>query len=116
MFQQCQQGKLTDVREQINQLILKKSAGRAKATPAKTPDDDDDDEECEDEEVQCVFLYTVSHKSEYSPHISTNILIFSRDNAIEIKRGYILEWSMCCFYSITYLLSSENNSTYSHYC
>ncbi|CAM4718649.1 hypothetical protein PO909_018733 [Leuciscus waleckii] len=52
MFQQCQQGKLTDVREQINQLILKKSAGRAKATPAKTPDDDDDhDDECEDEEA-----------------------------------------------------------------
>ncbi|KAK7145599.1 hypothetical protein R3I93_013362 [Phoxinus phoxinus] len=50
MFQQCQQGKLTDVREQINQLILKKSAGRAKATPAKTPDDDED-KECEDEEA-----------------------------------------------------------------
>lgn len=50
MFQQCQQGKLTEVREQINQLVEKKSAGRAKATPAKTPDDDDD--ECEDEEVQ----------------------------------------------------------------
>ncbi|XP_051758499.1 pre-rRNA-processing protein TSR2 homolog [Ctenopharyngodon idella] len=49
MFQQCQQGKLTEVREQINQLVEKKSAGRAKATPAKTPDDDDD--ECEDEEA-----------------------------------------------------------------
>lgn len=49
MFQQCQQGKLTEVREQINQLNEKKSTGRAKATPAKTPDDDD---ECEDEEVQ----------------------------------------------------------------
>ncbi|XP_048065227.1 pre-rRNA-processing protein TSR2 homolog [Megalobrama amblycephala] len=48
MFQQCQQGKLTEVREQINQLNEKKSAGRAKATPAKTPDDDD---ECEDEEA-----------------------------------------------------------------
>ncbi|KAL0187167.1 hypothetical protein M9458_018837, partial [Cirrhinus mrigala] len=50
MFQQCQQDRLKEVREQINQLIQKKSAGRAKVTPAKTPAaDDDDDDESEDE-------------------------------------------------------------------
>lgn len=57
MFRQCQQDKLTEVREQIKQLIQKKSAGRAKATPAKTPaaaaDDDDDDESEEDEAMEC---------------------------------------------------------------
>lgn len=51
MFQQCQQDRLTEVREQIKQLIQKKSAGRAKATPAKTPAAADDDDESEDEEV-----------------------------------------------------------------
>ncbi|KTG46642.1 hypothetical protein cypCar_00009529 [Cyprinus carpio] len=51
MFQQCQQDRLTEVREQIKQLIQKKSAGRAKATPAKTPAADDDDDESEDEEA-----------------------------------------------------------------
>ncbi len=51
MFQQCQQDRLTEVREQIKQLIQKKSAGRAKVTPAKTPAADDDDDESEDEEV-----------------------------------------------------------------
>lgn len=45
MFQQCQQDRLTEVREQIKQLIQKKSAGRAKVTPAKTPAADDEDEE-----------------------------------------------------------------------
>ncbi|XP_026125258.1 pre-rRNA-processing protein TSR2 homolog [Carassius auratus] len=56
MFRQCQQDKLTEVREQIKQLIQKKSAGRAKATPAKTPAaaaDDDDDESEEDEAMEC---------------------------------------------------------------
>ncbi|KAK2898257.1 hypothetical protein Q8A67_009675 [Cirrhinus molitorella] len=47
MFQQCQQDRLKEVREQINQMIQKKSAGRAKVTPAA----DDDDDESEDEEA-----------------------------------------------------------------
>ncbi|XP_016323795.1 pre-rRNA-processing protein TSR2 homolog isoform X2 [Sinocyclocheilus anshuiensis] len=55
MFQQCQQDRLTEVREQIKQLIQKKSAGRAKATPAKTPAAaaDDDDDESQDEAMEC---------------------------------------------------------------
>ncbi|GAA6088902.1 pre-rRNA-processing protein TSR2 homolog [Tachysurus ichikawai] len=53
MFQQCKQGKLTEVRQQISQLTLEKSRGRAKATSVKTPTEeaegsDDDDEECMD--------------------------------------------------------------------
>ncbi|XP_058641064.1 pre-rRNA-processing protein TSR2 homolog [Onychostoma macrolepis] len=57
MFQQCQQDRLTEVREQIKQLIQKKSAGRAKATPAKTPAAaaaaDDDDESEDEEAMEC---------------------------------------------------------------
>ncbi|XP_073674695.1 pre-rRNA-processing protein TSR2 homolog [Garra rufa] len=55
MFQQCQQDRLKEVREQINQLIQKKSAGRAKVTPAKTPAaaDDDDDEGEDEEAMEC---------------------------------------------------------------
>ncbi|XP_016392776.1 pre-rRNA-processing protein TSR2 homolog isoform X1 [Sinocyclocheilus rhinocerous] len=47
MFQQCQQDRLTEVREQIKQLIQKKSAGRAKATPAAAAD------ESQDEAMEC---------------------------------------------------------------
>ncbi len=37
-------------------------------------------------------VYTVSHKSEYTPHISAKkMYIFLRDNTIEIKLEYILE-------------------------
>ncbi|XP_051525173.1 pre-rRNA-processing protein TSR2 homolog [Myxocyprinus asiaticus] len=46
MYQQCQQGELAEVREQISLLAQKKSAGRAKVTPA-----DDDEEESENEEA-----------------------------------------------------------------
>ncbi|XP_051509509.1 pre-rRNA-processing protein TSR2 homolog [Myxocyprinus asiaticus] len=46
MYQQCQQGKLTEVRDQVSELALKKIAGRAKVTPA-----DDDDEKREVEEA-----------------------------------------------------------------
>lgn len=51
MFQKCQQDRLTEVREQIKQLIQKKSAGRAKATPAKTPEDEDESED--EEAMEC---------------------------------------------------------------
>lgn len=53
MFQLCEQGKLTEVRDQVCQLSQKKSAGRAKATLVKTPADDDD--ESDDEEV-CILI------------------------------------------------------------
>lgn len=49
MFQLCEQGKLTEVREQVSQLSQKKIAGRAKATPVKTPAGDEEDSD--DEEV-----------------------------------------------------------------
>lgn len=49
MFQQCQQGKLAEVREHISQLEKKKSTGRAKVAPVKTSTEDEDDSE--DDEV-----------------------------------------------------------------
>ncbi|XP_073765218.1 pre-rRNA-processing protein TSR2 homolog isoform X1 [Danio rerio] len=53
MFQQCEQGRLAEVREQILKLKQKKtSSGRAKATPAQTPQDDDDDDD-EEEAMDC---------------------------------------------------------------
>jgi len=52
--------------------------------PAKLPSPD----------VFSVFGYKVSHKSEYTPHISANI--YSRNNIIEMKLEYILELSMRC--------------------
>nr|XP_055024095.1 pre-rRNA-processing protein TSR2 homolog [Misgurnus anguillicaudatus] len=51
MYQLCDQGKLTEVREQISQLAQKKNTGRAKATAVKTPAGDDDEEEDNDEEA-----------------------------------------------------------------
>ncbi|XP_043101922.1 pre-rRNA-processing protein TSR2 homolog [Puntigrus tetrazona] len=53
MFQQCQQDRLTEVKEQIKQLIRKKSAGRAKATPAKTPAAEDDEDSEDEEAMEC---------------------------------------------------------------
>ncbi|XP_051950770.1 pre-rRNA-processing protein TSR2 homolog [Xyrauchen texanus] len=44
MYQQCQQRKLTEVRDQICELAQKKSTGRAKGTPV-------DDDKSEDEEA-----------------------------------------------------------------
>lgn len=53
MFQQCEQGRLSEVREQILQLNKKKtSSGRAKATPAQTPQDDDEEDD-EEEAMDC---------------------------------------------------------------
>lgn len=53
MFQLCEQGKLTEVREQVSQLSQKKNAGRAKATPVKTLAGDDE-EDSDDEEVSAL--------------------------------------------------------------
>lgn len=60
IFQLCERGKLTDVREHISQLSQKKIAGRAKAAPAG----DDDDEEASDDAEVCALhvfcLYSVA--------------------------------------------------------
>ncbi|KAK1801080.1 hypothetical protein P4O66_022795 [Electrophorus voltai] len=56
MFQQCQQGRLAEVREYISQLALKNTAGRAKVTPMKTPTGEEEEEESEDEEVAKLTL------------------------------------------------------------
>lgn len=56
MFQQCKQGKLAEVRQQISQLALKKASGRAKVTPIKSPTEDGDDDG--DEEVCLLFNVT----------------------------------------------------------
>ncbi|XP_076860159.1 pre-rRNA-processing protein TSR2 homolog [Brachyhypopomus gauderio] len=58
MFQQCQQGRLGEVREHVSQLALKNAAGRAKVTPVKTPaeeeEEEEEEEESEDEEsMEC---------------------------------------------------------------
>ena len=50
MFKQCQQGKLEEVKGQINQLAQKKSAGRVKATAVKSPEEEDISDE-DDPEV-----------------------------------------------------------------
>ncbi|XP_072537486.1 pre-rRNA-processing protein TSR2 homolog [Salminus brasiliensis] len=53
MFQQCQQGKLAEVREHINQLEKKRAAGRAKVTPVKSPTEEEDDSEDDEESMEC---------------------------------------------------------------
>ncbi|KAG9270065.1 pre-rRNA-processing protein TSR2 homolog [Astyanax mexicanus] len=53
MFQQCQQGKVAEVREHISQLEAKKAAGRAKVTPVKTPTEEDEDSEDDEESMEC---------------------------------------------------------------
>ncbi|KAI1892993.1 hypothetical protein AGOR_G00139220 [Albula goreensis] len=50
LFNQCQQGKLSEVKGQISQLSQKKVSGRAKATQMQTPADQEDEDESEEEE------------------------------------------------------------------
>ncbi|XP_030640500.1 pre-rRNA-processing protein TSR2 homolog [Chanos chanos] len=51
MFRQCQQGKLSEVREQINQLVKVKGSGRVKATPVKNPAGEEEESEEEEEDA-----------------------------------------------------------------
>ncbi|XP_012681589.2 pre-rRNA-processing protein TSR2 homolog [Clupea harengus] len=53
MFKQCQQGKLEEVKGQINQLAQKKSAGRVKATAVKSPEEEDISDEDDPETMEC---------------------------------------------------------------
>ncbi|KAI4872271.1 hypothetical protein NFI96_027700, partial [Prochilodus magdalenae] len=53
MFQQCQQGKVAEVREHINQLEQKRAAGRAKVTPVKTPTEEEEESEDDEESMEC---------------------------------------------------------------
>ncbi|KAB5567189.1 hypothetical protein PHYPO_G00229930 [Pangasianodon hypophthalmus] len=55
MFQQCKQGKLAEVRQQISQLALKKASGRAKVTPIKSPTEDaeDSNDDNDEESMEC---------------------------------------------------------------
>lgn len=58
MFQQCKQGKLAEVRQQISQLVLKKASGRAKATPIKSPTEDAEDSDDDHDEEVCPKVFT----------------------------------------------------------
>ncbi|KAK3565960.1 hypothetical protein QTP86_023368, partial [Hemibagrus guttatus] len=51
LFQQCKQGKLAEVRQQMSQLALKKASGRAKVTPVKSPTEDAEGSNNDDDEV-----------------------------------------------------------------
>ncbi|KAL7884625.1 hypothetical protein AOLI_G00073950 [Acnodon oligacanthus] len=53
MFQQCQQGKLAEVREHIHQLELKRAAGRAKVTPVKAPTEEEEESGDDEESMEC---------------------------------------------------------------
>ncbi|KAF5898116.1 pre-rRNA-processing protein TSR2, partial [Clarias magur] len=50
MFQECKQGNLAEVRQQISQLAVKKASGRAKVTPVKSPTEDAEDSDEENDE------------------------------------------------------------------
>ncbi|KAG7332706.1 hypothetical protein KOW79_004540 [Hemibagrus wyckioides] len=55
MFQQCKQGKLSEVKQQISHLAQKKASGRAKVTPVKSPTEDagGSDEDDGEESMEC---------------------------------------------------------------
>lgn len=53
MFQQCVQGNLAEVRQQISQLTLKKSSERAKVTFVKSPTDHAQESDDENDEEVC---------------------------------------------------------------
>ncbi len=60
-----------------------------------------------------LYIYTASHKSEYTPHISAIILVYP-------FKGQYYRNETCIYFKVVNvqldLLSSENNFTYSHYC
>lgn len=60
MFQQCAQGNLAEVRQQISQLTLKKSSGRAKVTPVKSPTEDEQDSDDENDEAVCPSVFIIN--------------------------------------------------------
>ncbi|TRY72811.1 hypothetical protein DNTS_009513 [Danionella cerebrum] len=73
LFQLCEQGRLLEVRGQINALREKKSsAGRAKATAAQSHDQDEEaDEDCSEEQqeaMECEVASQGASVSEQLPH------------------------------------------------
>lgn len=65
MFQQCHQGKLAEVRQQISQLAVKKASGRAKVTPVKPPAEDAENCDDDDDEEVCPRLYRFFKNDDY---------------------------------------------------
>ncbi|XP_046727135.1 pre-rRNA-processing protein TSR2 homolog isoform X2 [Silurus meridionalis] len=53
MFQQCKQGNLAEVKQQISTLLQKKTSGRAKATPMKPPTEENSDDDDDEESMEC---------------------------------------------------------------
>ncbi|KAI5610504.1 pre-rRNA-processing protein TSR2-like [Silurus asotus] len=53
MFQQCKQGNLAEVKQQIRTLVQKKTSGRAKATPMKPPTEENSEDDDNEESMEC---------------------------------------------------------------
>ncbi len=65
----------------------------------------------------CIYIYSISQKWVHPSHFSNNFSISSQGTILhKLNLDIILEKSMCSLYRSTNLLSSKNNSTYSHYC
>ncbi|XP_057213077.1 pre-rRNA-processing protein TSR2 homolog [Triplophysa rosa] len=72
IFQLCEQGKLTDVREHVSQLAQKKIAGRAKAAPAGDEEEAGDDEEAMECDGEGPTVSSTAVKEQSHPQAMNN--------------------------------------------